>query len=745
MKKHFVIYILLLTSLVARSQVETVSIGELPLKDTLKTTDMLFLEDDSAYSYHTDLGHLRTYLTGFESIFIRDNDSNYIHPIHPDDNFILGTSKIYPGGSHSIAAGFDCEIDTNALRGQNVWYGQAYGYMTRVHDWYGVATGVRATVDGKVGTAEGNVTLCTSYDSHAEGDRTVAGRQRYWITAHGVGSSTGVSNKAYVVVPATYGRVQKLFPNKLVPRDSMTSWYGTGVKRDKNGNIYSSIRDTAIYNANGTVLNARDLSWAMHPWCVIKGAREYEMTFERILKCCHSAVNGDTIFYDAASEPYDDVDAIYSSYGSTVPLNGDVVQYVAGNATHSEGYQTSAWGYGSHAEGFRTQAWGTASHSANFETSALGNYSTALGYWTTADAQSDVAIGQFNIGGGNLRGWTDTDFLFECGNGTSTTNKSNAFSVKKNGDVTVGGQLSIPVSTNLSGQILQNGSRLLHTYKPTANTGHNTFLGIDAGNFTMGSSTASEASENTGIGYESLINLTTGADNTMVGSASGISTTSGNRNTGVGLASLYSNTDGIYNTGVGYQSLFSNLHGVDNVGIGYNALYSNTASNNIGIGGYAGWQLTGGNNTVVGTSAGYSNTTGTGNVFLGYQAGYNETGSNKLYIMNSSADSASSLIFGNFNTMTLRVGGGLYVNREFNYGNGLMIDSVGYSTINIKTTGTKNLLLRAASTGIVIIDDVLKLTPQADPPGTPVEGELYADTDHHLYYYNGTTWKQLDN
>ncbi len=32
-----------------------------------------------------------------------------------------------------------------------------------------------------------------------------------------------------------------------------------------------------------------------------------------------------------------------------------------------------------------------------------------------------------------------------------------------------------------------------------------------------------------------------------------------------------------------------------------------------------------------------------------------------------------------------------------------------------------------------------------DPPSPPEEGMMYADTDHHLYYYNGSAWKQLDN
>jgi len=49
------------------------------------------------------------------------------------------------------------------------------------------------------------------------------------------------------------------------------------------------------------------------------------------------------------------------------------------------------------------------------------------------------------------------------------------------------------------------------------------------------------------------------------------------------------------------------------------------------------------------------------------------------------------------------------------------------------------------STTMVEFGSCLKLPPQADPPASPEEGMIYADTDHHLYYYNGTTWKQLDN
>lgn len=73
---------------------------------------------------------------------------------------------------------------------------------------------------------------------------------------------------------------------------------------------------------------------------------------------------------------------------------------------------------------------------------------------------------------------------------------------------------------------------------------------------------------------------------------------------------------------------------------------------------------------------------------------------------------------GNVNVVT----GGLQ------FGGTTRIDASGNSTFASTTLGT-----------------VAKLTPQADPPANPALGWIYCDTDTHLYLYNGTTWKQLDN
>lgn len=69
-----------------------------------------------------------------------------------------------------------------------------------------------------------------------------------------------------------------------------------------------------------------------------------------------------------------------------------------------------------------------------------------------------------------------------------------------------------------------------------------------------------------------------------------------------------------------------------------------------------------------------------------------------------------------------------------------------YSTENYGATGTGNIVLSIGATLTTVnITDVIKLTPTASPPSGATEGMIYADTDHHLYYYNGTGWIQLDN
>lgn len=260
----------------------------------------------------------------------------------------------------------------------------------------------------------------------------------------------------------------------------------------------------------------------------------------------------------------------------------------------------------------------------------------------------------------------------------------------------------------------------------------------------------------------------TGTNNYMLGSQSFYSNTSGSNNIGIGFQAGYANTTASRNIYIGYGTANENDDSEDNIGIGHYALrYLNAASGsaaNTAIGSYAGEgatssttglrntfvgayagtdfttadrsimigyaagfkTTTGDYNTMIGYQSGYNNVSGASNVFLGYQSGLSETGSNKLYIENS--NSTTPLIYGDF------------ANDYVNINGSLSAGSLGRSpAVEFEVNGD------AIVSDTLSVGHVLKLIPAADPPASPEEGMIYADTDHHIYYYNGSTWVQLDN
>lgn len=150
----------------------------------------------------------------------------------------------------------------------------------------------------------------------------------------------------------------------------------------------------------------------------------------------------------------------------------------------------------------------------------------------------------------------------------------------------------------LEGSVWKDSSRFI-----SSPGSQNTFLGIQSGRLVNGSA-------NTGVGYFSLYNDTSGYLNTAVGSQSLYSNTSGVWNTAVGVNTLYSNTTGYSNTGLGTVALINNTTGTYNTAVGVAAMHNNT---------------TGTNNNAQGVFALYSNTTGSDNIAQGYEALYSNT------------------------------------------------------------------------------------------------------------------------
>src|SRR3989344_1496157 len=193
-----------------------------------------------------------------------------------------------------------------------------------------------------------------------------------------------------------------------------------------------------------------------------------------------------------------------------------------------------------------------------------------------------------------------------------------------------GGNYEFPASIVLSsttcssaGVIYKDANRFIHNYSPSGNTGANTFIGVDSGNFTM------TGSWNTTVGQGALNQNTTGGYNTAVGKSALNSNTTGDYNTANGSQSLDSNTTGNNNTGLGYYALTQNATGTDNTAVGYYALNDNTRGRwNTANGGLALYSnTTGYKSTAVGYNSLFSNTTGVQNTALGeYSLRFNTTG-----------------------------------------------------------------------------------------------------------------------
>jgi len=141
------------------------------------------------------------------------------------------------------------------------------------------------------------------------------------------------------------------------------------------------------------------------------------------------------------------------------------ISMASGNFSTASGQQSTASGLGSIASGTQSVASGAYSRaSGNYSVAsgwssvasghgsmasgmgsvASGKYATASGHVTTAVGYAQYVIGQYNIiPQSDPLTWVPSDELFTIGNGLNASAASNALVVKKNGDTTVYGKLTL--------------------------------------------------------------------------------------------------------------------------------------------------------------------------------------------------------------------------------------------------------------------------------------------------------------
>jgi hypothetical protein len=201
------------------------------------------------------------------------------------------------------------------------------------------------------------------------------------------------------------------------------------------------------------------------------------------------------------------------------------------------------------------------------------------------------------------------------------------------------------VGTTPTFRLYIGGTKHLHFYKPASNDGRNIFLGEDSGNFTMGGVVNSyDGSNNAGIGYATLTQLTSGNGNMAIGTNSLRYLTTGYGNMGIGVSAMghTSVTSATNCVAVGASALFMNNQ-VGPIGIGTNALSSSTGTGNVGIGYNVGYNLVAGvQNVLIGEGAEGGATGFSGNVSIGYQTAYETSGSGNVVIGWNAAQTLST-------------------------------------------------------------------------------------------------------
>ena len=121
-----------------------------------------------------------------------------------------------------------------------------------------------------------------------------------------------------------------------------------------------------------------------------------------------------------------------------------------GVGSASFGYMNSAQGKYSVAEGKNNISYGESSHAEGLNTLASGAGSHTEGMGTVANSQFQSVMGRYND--------NKTTSLFEIGNGSSDSSRSNALEVDESGNV------------NISGEFRKNGNPVLDGWHPSNGT-----------------------------------------------------------------------------------------------------------------------------------------------------------------------------------------------------------------------------------------------------------------------------------
>ncbi|WP_458626122.1 tail fiber domain-containing protein [Winogradskyella sp. PC D3.3] len=339
-------------------------------------------------------------------------------------------------GSYSTASG-----DSSIAMGAS---STASGLASTAMGSSSTASGGSSTAMGSSSTASGDSSTAMGYHSEASGHSSIA--MGSYSTASGYYSSAiGRSTKAQSVSSTALGQFN-------VGGGDAVSWVVTDPLFEIGNGSSNALRTNALtVLKNGTITAPSfDLSEITDPKALI--TKEYADT--KLVATGLEAIdegNGtgwrlkgrDSNNYGDIGVNAVDISGNYSP-STTIGATGNY-SMAMGRGTTASGDSSLAMGQLTIASGLLSTALGQSTEASGYSAIAMGRYTYASGYYSTsmgkntrASSLASLAIGRYNVGGGTATSWVETDRLFEVGIGTSSANKTNAFTILKNGKVGIG-------------------------------------------------------------------------------------------------------------------------------------------------------------------------------------------------------------------------------------------------------------------------------------------------------------------
>lgn len=349
-------------------------------------------------------------------------------------------------GNSAHAEGFETQANGHYSHSGGM-YAKSSGQASFAHGNSPVASGTNSfaigfgnKATGNNAVATGQYTLASGAYSHTEGTALYSSSASLSGTVTGVnGSKTWTANDSLKNALASYTQVQQGVAVKL--SSGSTYFYPIAANNDGVLTLSTALTDSGQTTGASITLDA---------YCILSGMATAAGSHIEGTSCSATATyahaegnqskaKGVSSHAEGQSSETNGVASHAEGRSTTADGNYSHAEGYSSRATanysHSEGRSTNALGEASHAEGYGTTAGVDANyaHAEGYMSEAGGKYSHAGGWYNIANYDGQTAIGKFND---NKEG-----NLFEIGNGTSDTSRSNALTVDSSGNLMIAGNL----------------------------------------------------------------------------------------------------------------------------------------------------------------------------------------------------------------------------------------------------------------------------------------------------------------